>query len=629
MAVATMLIFAVAAPVLAADVSDVEKSNAASASAVAAKVDALIAEHFAKDGTTCAPPARPEDFLRRATFDITGRMPTPKEYEQFVKDSAIGRAELIDRLLADPGYAENWSAYWSEVIFRHATDPRAQRARPVFDEWMADQFEQGRGWDEIATELLTATGNVRETGATALIFAHRAEGVEVAAEASRIFLGIQIQCAQCHDHPYDSWTREDFHHLVAYFPRMRVRRTYVNETGKTSKTKFEGSRRTFQVVSVNSPGRNLDDVKKRIGRLKQGLNRRFRSIDGNKDDHLQRKELASVRLLGRKAGRILRMGDADEDGGLSREEINGLSLPPAVLRANRRTEHFMPDLAHPEKPGQLMDPQFFLNDSKLRADLSDKRRRSTIAHQITDEENEWFAKAIVNRYWTELIGDGFYATVDDIGPERLARFKEVLELLADSFKKNGYDMRWLVRTITLTETYGRKVAADAPAFAAARPRRLRSNQILNAVVQVVGMGDLEAGQELVKKTVNRKRNQRGRYKTEDRFALAFSEVFGFDPSTPEEEITGDIPQALFLMNGRLTNWLSSGRDFSPVSRLLRRHRDNDEATVALFRLVLSREPTPAEREIARDYFKKASDRKTGLEDLMWVLLNSSEFLSQR
>jgi hypothetical protein len=109
------------------------------------------------------------------------------------------RSRLIERLLQSDAYAENWAGYWRDVIFSRATDRRALLSRGVFEEWMRTQLGENRGWDKIVKDLITATGDVRENGQTALIFAHQGQAEEIAAETSRIFLGIQIQCANCHD----------------------------------------------------------------------------------------------------------------------------------------------------------------------------------------------------------------------------------------------------------------------------------------------------------------------------------------------------------------------------------------------------------------------------------------------
>src|SRR5262249_11779113 len=127
-------------------------------------------------------------------------------------------------------YAEHWGRYWREVISSRVTDPLALISAGAFQTWMAEQLKANRSWGEVVRELLTARGEVRfsdpgKNGAVFFLMSRRgADGVtERAAEASRVFLGIQIQCAQCHDHPSDVWKRQQFHEFAAYFGRLRER----------------------------------------------------------------------------------------------------------------------------------------------------------------------------------------------------------------------------------------------------------------------------------------------------------------------------------------------------------------------------------------------------------------------
>ena len=107
-------------------------------------------------------------------------------------------------MLDSPDWARNWARYWRDVIKFHATNENPNRVR--FDEledWLADQLQANKPWDEIATRMITATGRNDENGAVAFPLAYEAQPVEMAGEVSRIFLGVQIQCAQCHDHKTD------------------------------------------------------------------------------------------------------------------------------------------------------------------------------------------------------------------------------------------------------------------------------------------------------------------------------------------------------------------------------------------------------------------------------------------
>ena len=109
----------------------------------------------------------------------------------------------------------------------------------------------------------------------------------------------------------------------------------------------------------------------------------------------------------------------------------------------------------------------------------------------------------------------------------------------------------------------------------------------------------------------------------------FGQLFGFDPSTPQADITGTVPQALFMMNAPQINAQISATGLTRLAALLRKFPDNDDAASELYLMVLSREPSEKERKIVADYVAEVGNRNEAFEDLMWSLLNSSEFLSKR
>jgi hypothetical protein len=184
---------------------------------VAAAIDAAINRVLYESGVEIAPAASDEDFLRRAYLDLAGTIPTPNEVTLFSLDASPDkRAQLINQLLASVGFASNWAAYFREVFLARATDMRARLAQTTFESWLTEQFAENRPWDETTSEILTATGSVTEEGSAAFLFAHFGDASELAGESARIFLGIQISCANCHDHPYDSWKREQFHELALH-----------------------------------------------------------------------------------------------------------------------------------------------------------------------------------------------------------------------------------------------------------------------------------------------------------------------------------------------------------------------------------------------------------------------------
>jgi len=195
---------------------------------VAAETDRLLREEvpFASAAKKAPPCIDDERFLRRVSLDIIGRLPTPEEVTVFALDpSPDKRTRIVNKLLADPRYGENWGRYWRDVIMYRRTEERLQfiGSMATIEPYLIESFNKNKPWSQIATEFITATGNGSENGNCALIIAQQGRPEEIAAEISRIFLGVQIQCAQCHDHPTDRWKREQFHELAAFFPRVATR----------------------------------------------------------------------------------------------------------------------------------------------------------------------------------------------------------------------------------------------------------------------------------------------------------------------------------------------------------------------------------------------------------------------
>ncbi|MBM81430.1 MAG: hypothetical protein CMJ78_12685, partial [Planctomycetaceae bacterium] len=276
------------------------KSEARTATAVDRVINAEI---LAAEGKL-APKTSDEDFLRRVTFDIAGTVPTPSQVTLFALDpDEKKRTKLIDRLLESDAYATNWARYWRDVIFSKATNARVRGVQGTFETWMTEQLKENAAWDEIATGLITATGDIRYDGETALIFAQEGQPSEIAAEVSRIFLGIQMQCANCHDHPTDSWNREQFHQLAAFFPRVGVR-----------PVREENNVRSFEIVSVNQDSRNRRP-------FAQNPERVFNFLDRNRDGKINKAEASRNQNFARLFERIIEFGDKNKDGALTLEEL--------------------------------------------------------------------------------------------------------------------------------------------------------------------------------------------------------------------------------------------------------------------------------------------------------------------
>jgi hypothetical protein len=165
-------------------------------------------------------------FLRRVTLDLLGRIPTPAELDAFERDrSPNKRAAVVDRMLADPAWAEAWADTTAEVLLAGADRKVVQVVQDGLRDWLAEELHAGTPWHVVATEILTAEGDATQ-GAAGFVAAHlrRGEIENLTGRTARVFLGLSVQCAQCHDHPDDDRYRQaDFYGLAASFARTRTR----------------------------------------------------------------------------------------------------------------------------------------------------------------------------------------------------------------------------------------------------------------------------------------------------------------------------------------------------------------------------------------------------------------------
>lgn len=512
---------------------------------VARQVDRLIAEELFDGETKLAPQIDDATFLRRVWLDLVGDIPSPEHTTAFLLDPSPDKRDRVIRdLLASDQYGQNWARYWRDVILTRRIEDRAVLVSNALVTLLTEELNKGTGWDEVAMQFITARGDVRDQGATAIVMAQDGITEDTTAEMSRIFLGIQIQCAQCHDHPYDRWKREQFHELAAFFPRTAVRPLNT------------ATKRSFEVIANDQRERRR----------------------GNNDN------------------------------------------------ANRRgkAEHYMPDLDDPSAAGTRMQPKFFLTGAEVSLGTPDADRRGAIAEWMTS--SEWFATAYVNRMWAELVGEGFYEPVDDMGPDRTPNGKKAVEFLSKEFAASDYDPKWLMRVILNTEAYQRETRPrrlpDATPFTANVAQPLRGDQLFNALLTT-----LELDEATVRSMVSGGEGQRF-YGAQASPRNGFNVAFGFDPSAPRETITASIPQALAMMNQpQINRTLTAGSKRKPTSlgKLIEDVEDDEMLTAELFLRTLCRQPTEAELTEVAAYSQSVDSRPEMFEDLLWSLINSTEY----
>src|SRR5262245_19910711 len=171
------------------------------------------------------PPAAADDltFLRRVSLDLTGRLPEPDALRRFVADpNPDKRAKVVEELLKSDAYAANWGRYWRDAVTYHTPASANYLRWKLFDDWWTDQLRRNRPWDQVVTALVTASGINDETAPVNYLTAPYGNPAEIAATTSRVFLGVQLQCAECHNAKTEPWEREQFHQFAAFFGRAKL-----------------------------------------------------------------------------------------------------------------------------------------------------------------------------------------------------------------------------------------------------------------------------------------------------------------------------------------------------------------------------------------------------------------------
>lgn len=563
-------------------------------------IDQRLERAWRRAGITPARPADDAAFLRRAYLDLLGTIPAPEEVTAFLADRAPDRRRrLIDRLLSSPRHALRFTDYWEAVLF--ARGRRSALDREAFRAWLGERLGQNAGWDRIVRELLTASGTnsarvpapkdgdgaqqqaapVAEQpppppvhGAVNFLLQYEGAPHDLSGIVAREFLGVRIQCAQCHNHPTERWKQADFRSFAAAFSRLRATR--------------------LDPGPVKGPRRVV------------------------------------------------------------------LSDAPRPVRGPAGSEQALIAAAHPTAlDGTDLSPR------------AGGDPRAALAAWLTSPRNPWFARELVNRYWAYFMGRGFFEPLDDQRPGNPPVLPDLLDLLARDFIAHGFDLRRLVRQICLSRPYALSAGASTNGRDRDRDlaRRLWSRHRLRPLGPVELLDSIVAATSF-DRALARAAPDADRL-AQIRVLLQRSVAFAFDV---DEEIsppdfTGTVQQELMLMNGSLINLSAAAVPGGLIDELSA--RPDGEVIEALFLRVLSRRPAPQEvarlsaflaaprelipdregkrgparvppgevlsgtrRPVAPDPLRGLSGRlrsrqptprTQALEDLLWALLNSSEF----
>ena len=559
---------------------------------------ALINQHIkAKwDEAGVKPAKRADDaeFLRRVYLDVVGVIPSMEEAEKFLDDKAMyKRAKLVESLCKDPRYATRWADVWSGIIVGFDNDVRDQGARLKATEDLHDMLAKNLPHDEFARRIIAVKGNtverpmmakemeeakIEDTGLAGYVYNISREAgkdfpLALVGKLTRSFMGIQIQCAQCHDHPFDKWTQEEFYGMASFFGNTYARRQAFDEKAmmeymKAQRADAKPGEKKPETTPVKRP--------------------EYYVVVGDRDD-------ATSAAPGRRAGRQMGAG-------------GDLSIPEG-------------------KKGPIKAS--FLETGK--GAVPGESRRTTFAKYVTSPDNLQFAKMQVNRMWAHFFGAGIVNPVDDFNAKNKATHPELLEELAKDYIAHKFDNHWLIQAIAGSDAYqltSRSTAKEKDPqvekwYAIQRVRSLAPEQILRSLVEATGLGE---GMARAARTRPGAPAAGKGGREMQLFALLnqFRSNFGDDEGNEIVDFAGTIPSALLMMNSREVTAATMARA-GGLAELLNKHATPEARIKAIYLSTLTRAPSDKEMARWKSHVSKAGS-PAGYEDLSWTLLNTSEFL---
>lgn len=504
------------------------------------EIDDLVYGRLQKLGIGVSLQADDATYLRRVYLDIIGRLPTPDETRAFLADTCSEKREnLVDALLERPEYADHWAMKWVDLL---RPNPYRVGIKAVInlDAWIREQFRRNRPYDEFVNEILTASGSTFDV-TPATIFRDRREPEEITTVVSQLFLGIRLDCAKCHHHPFEVWSQEDFYGLAAHFAQIKRKGT-----------------------GLSPPISGSEEV--------------VYSGDSGKVSHPRTGETVEAKPL-------FDWVKSDSAG---------------TIPANSGTR---PDL------------------------------RKNFAKWVTAPENPYFGQVIANRVWAELMGRGIVEPVDDIRATNPASNPELLSWLARDFRATGHDLKHLIRKITTSYVYGlssqpvERNRGDTRFFSRHYRTRLKAETLLDAVCDITGVPENFGGAAP---------GTRAAALWTFRTPNVFLDTFGRpDPNQdpPCERLPeGSVTQALHLMNApNLQDKLQA--DDGRVTELAKIEKPPEAIIEEIYLYCFSRKPLPTELARAKSLFSDPESLKPGtrarrqaVEDILWALLNTAEFV---
>ncbi len=485
-------------------------------------------------------------FLRRASLDLLGLPPTAAESRQFAQDQRLDtRQRLIDELLTRPEFADFWTLKWADLL-RVEEKTLDRKGVATFHAWIRDSVATNKPLDIFVRELIASRGSTYEQPASNFYRAMR-DPITRAETVAQVFLGTRLQCAKCHNHPFDRWTQADYYGWANQFSQIKYEVLENNRRDKNDSHEFDGE----QLVLVG---------------------------DGKEVEHPGTGKPLKPKLLAEKAE-----GRGQKAGGGSSSD-----------------------------------------------------RLLVVAEWLTSPNNRRFAEAQVNRVWFHLLGRGIVDPIDDFRATNPPSNPALLSALTDDFVAHRFDVQHLIRTIMASRTYQLTSAPndtnrdDESNFSHAVIRRLSAEQLADSFSEVLGakldFNGYPSGTRAAQLAgVRAFRRRDSGPSSGDALLTMFGKPPRLQACECERADDPTLSQTFQLVSGPILNELLARSD-NRLRDWLESKTDADTLIAEVFWTVLNRAPLPTELAATKKHLASSNNRRANLEDVVWSLMSSPEFV---
>ena len=552
-------------------------------------LDAPLFEKLAELRIPPSPGCTDEEFLRRAFLDTLGTLPTAAEAAAFLDDrSPDKRTKAIDSLLGRPEFVDFWAQLLGDLLQNRKErdhDVRGSKGVRNFHQWLREQVSANRPWNELARDVLTASGDTAESPQIGYFVVtvgemREAQKSDLVSSVAQSFLGTRILCCKCHNHPEEKYTQDDYYHFAAFFSAVTMDRQKPDKAPTKLQVMTSGEQeqrrrmsdleKQLRTIEISLTGKNEDEQKK----LQKQIDDKRKEMDGcrKRADEIRR---APVKVSQPRTGVALAPQPLDR---------TAVEIPPAE------------------------DP------------------RKVLADWMTAPTNEYFSGAMVNRLWKHFFGVGLVDPVDDLRPSNPPANAALWKTLNQEFVGSGFNLRHVMRLILTSRAYQLSSQTlpenetDRRFYSHYYAKRMSAEVLLDAISQVTGVPDAFPGYP-----VGIRATQLPDPGVESHFLKLFGQSDRVTACACERNGDVTLPQLLHLQNGSSV----VEKIKSPEGRLAKLIRDaTDDAALVetMFLSTLGRRPREAEQKTVKRMLGDGSDRAEVVRDLFWALLNSKEFV---